>query len=197
MDKDKSIKARWEWRSFSVSSLNSIVGKLRRLPLGNHKESCDLYVLSSRSCANVKIRRDGLLDVKVMKERREYGCELWLPDYRCRAPYRPENLAKLAEYYALPLPALKREAYSMTEFLCDLVPSWGGLRQFSVSKSRDIYAVDDVILEVGDISLSDRRYRTFCVESENIESVLKVVHGFELEREQPLNYLQLLMQNQN
>ena len=61
-----------------------------------------------------------------------------------------------------------------------------------MSKVRDIYAVDDVIMEVGEVSLFNDQYKTFCVESEKLESVMTVVRGFELEHDEPTNYVQLL-----
>lgn len=188
----KSIKARWEWRSFSVNSMDSIIGKLHRLPLGNHKENRDVYVLSAQNGVNVKVRSDGVLDVKVMQESREGGFELWLPAYRCRAPFLPSHLARLAAFFEIAMPELKRRSYSAEEFFNEFVPSCGGLRHFPVSKVRDIYAVDDVIMEVGEASLFNDQYKTFCVESEKLESVMTVVRGFELEHDEPTNYVQLL-----
>ncbi|MDY3868118.1 MAG: hypothetical protein SOZ52_01950 [Pyramidobacter sp.] len=189
---DKTVKARWEWRSFSVASLDLVISKLKRIPLGNHKESRDLYVVAPRGDVNVKIRDDGVLDVKVMQDSRPGGAELWQPAYRCCAPFDAPRIARIASFWGVLPPRLECARYSAQDFVHKLIPQWHGMTCADVVKVREIYALEDVIMEVGTVSVRGAQYRTFCVESEHFDSVCRVVRGFGLESDAPANYIQFL-----
>ena len=71
-----AIISRWEWRVFSSES-GAAERALTALTPGPAEESDELYLLSAAG-ANVKIR-DGLMDIKLLREVDGDGLERWEP----------------------------------------------------------------------------------------------------------------------
>ena len=95
------IRPRWEWRSFGrhFPEAASRLAKLR--PVGA-QESDELYLLSIAG-DNVKVR-DGLMDIKALREVNADGLELWMPIMKAGFPLQAAEAAKVLESLHLPVP---------------------------------------------------------------------------------------------
>ena len=71
------IIPRWEWRSFG-SHFGDAEARLKARGADKLQHSDEIYLLSSVSDANVKIR-DGLMDIKHLEKTNTYGFEQWRP----------------------------------------------------------------------------------------------------------------------
>ena len=74
---------RWEWRT--VGDLEDADEALAFLQEAEPAESDETYVLSMHGDASVKIR-DGLLDVKVLRQVNGAGLQLWVPTMKAPFP---------------------------------------------------------------------------------------------------------------
>lgn len=180
-------QSRWEWRTFCISPLDRVEKSLRRLCSGHRKEDADLYFIG-KGDANVKVREDGVLDVKICQCRTEQGIEQWHPLFRCGFPASAEDMAVVARCLCLsaappPIPS-NRE---LVQWLAE-----AGVRVVPVRKHRDIHVVENVIFETGTLSFGDRQLWTFCAESLDRAQVERVLKGFRLESEICGGYVELL-----
>lgn len=73
----RRIAARWEWRTFG-GQFGEAEGRFAALSPERVQESDELYVLSLKSDASVKIR-EGLIDVKLLERVYVDGLEQWKP----------------------------------------------------------------------------------------------------------------------
>ena len=71
------IIPRWEWRSFG-SHFGDAEARLKARGADKLQHSDEIYLLSSVSDANVKIR-DGLMDIKRLEQTDAHGFEQWRP----------------------------------------------------------------------------------------------------------------------
>ena len=137
------------------------------------EESDELYLLSEHG-DNVKIRAE-LIDIKVLRETDRHGLERWEPVLKASFPLGVADVAAAFEALHEPLPTLSRTAYTLTEFLGELVEPSGTIRVVSVHKRRVRYTIDDCTGELSDIDVPGRHTRTLAVEDEDRAALIAAV----------------------
>ena len=97
-----AIVPRWEWRTFG-SSFGAADDTLAELASsGDPEESDELYLLSTED-GNVKVR-DGLMDIKVLREVDHAGLERWEPVMKHSFPLAAEDVSLVLEVLRVPQP---------------------------------------------------------------------------------------------
>ena len=79
-----TIVPRWEWRTFG-ERFDAADNRLARLEPDRVQESDEIYLLSLRGDASIKVR-DDLMDVKHLQRVSEQGLELWMPVMKASFP---------------------------------------------------------------------------------------------------------------
>ena len=88
------IIPRWEWRTFG-DDLGKAAAALARYRTGSDNESDEIYFLSPGG-ENVKVR-DGLMDIKVLREVDPDGLEQWFPVMKAAFPLAAADVTKVYE----------------------------------------------------------------------------------------------------
>jgi exopolyphosphatase/guanosine-5'-triphosphate,3'-diphosphate pyrophosphatase len=167
-----TIVPRWEWRTFG-SRFGVAERRFAELTPGAVQESDELYFLGG-SGANAKVR-DDLMDIKVLREVDADGLERWEPIMKQGFPLLAADAAKVYEVLELAAPQLARNAYTLDQFVNELVVPSGVLRPVDVHKRRVRYKVGGCTAEVSDVRADGKRTRTIAIESEDAAAVVAAV----------------------
>jgi exopolyphosphatase/guanosine-5'-triphosphate,3'-diphosphate pyrophosphatase len=167
---------RWEWRSFG-SFFGVAEQRIRRFPQSEPKESDEIYFLSDGD--NVKVR-DGLMDIKVLKEVNEDGLEQWAPVMKAKFPLSEDDLARVFSALRVDAVAPLRHASTLDALIDTFDSEVGGVRVVQVHKRRVRYTMDGCMAELSDITANGQAVRTLAVESEDAEAILRVVDSLGL-----------------
>jgi len=174
-----TIIPRWEWRTFG-SSFGAADDALSELASGGDSmESDELYLLSTDD-ANVKIR-DGLMDIKVLREVDGAGLERWEPVLKRGFPLPAEDAGRVLDPLGVPRPPQIRPAYELGEFLEELVRPSGTVRETEIQKHRTRFQVEGCMAELTDVIADGRSTRTVAVESEDASAVVRAVRSLGLD----------------
>jgi len=165
-----TIVPRWEWRTFG-DDFGTSEERFASLTPERVQESDEIYVLSTRSDASVKVR-DGLMDVKHLRTVNEDGLEQWIPVLKAEFPLGPPEAAML--YATLRLPGSAGEALPLDDLLAT-VEEASELRWVQVHKRRTRYTVGGCMSELSDISADGHATRTIAVELEDPARVIAAV----------------------
>jgi exopolyphosphatase / guanosine-5'-triphosphate,3'-diphosphate pyrophosphatase len=171
-----AVIPRWEWRVFG-SDFGAAEGALAAP--GPVEESDELYLLSAAG-ANVKVR-DGLMDVKLLREVDGDGLERWEPVMKAGFPLPAAAAARVFQALEVDPPPLIRGAYSLDQFLAELVEPSGAVRPVRVDKRRVRYRLGGCMAEIAEVAADGRAARTIAVESEDPSAVMTAVHGVGLD----------------
>ena len=152
------IIPRWEWRTFG-DALGAAESRFDALTPGEVRETDEVYLLSALSDASVKLR-DGLVDVKVLREVSADGLERWEPVLKAPAARSPEDLRVLVDALGVDTLAVR------------------------VHKRRAHYLLDGCMAERTEIRTEHGARRTIGIESEEPDLVRAVVAelGFDVGR---------------
>jgi exopolyphosphatase / guanosine-5'-triphosphate,3'-diphosphate pyrophosphatase len=160
---------RWEWRIFAAS-LAEVEAKVGRLAQVSPHHSQELYLVNGRSPHNAKIR-DGLLDVKRIKMTAATGLELWEATLKRGFPMSAPTIASFFAALDLAPPILRRQIYSMEEFLAEVIRSDSAFRTVKVTKARRVFSLRESRAELARLSIGGAKQETFCIEDESAERV--------------------------
>ncbi|GLC94912.1 hypothetical protein Tamer19_43200 [Cupriavidus sp. TA19] len=166
------IVPRWEWRTFGTH-FGVAETRFAELTPGAVQESDELYFLGGTG-GNVKVR-DDLMDIKVLREVDENGLERWEPVMKQAFPLPAADAAKVFASVGLPTPRLARDAYTLDQFVGELVAPSGVLRPVKVHKRRVRYTVGGCVSELSDVRADGRASRTIAIEAEDASAVLSAV----------------------
>ncbi len=172
-----TIIPRWEWRTFGTRFGAADVVFRALTPTGI-QESDELYLLSGVG-DNVKVR-DDLMDIKVLKEVNADGLEQWTPVMKAGFPLPAAEVTKVFEALRREVPHLAREAYTLDQFVDELVPTADGLRTVTVHKRRVRYMIGGCISELSDVSAAGKETATVAIESEDAAAVIAAVRSIGL-----------------
>jgi exopolyphosphatase/guanosine-5'-triphosphate,3'-diphosphate pyrophosphatase len=167
-----TIIPRWEWRTFG-RRFGIAESRFAEMKETGVQESDELYLLGG-SAANVKIR-DDLMDIKVLREVDANGLECWEPVMKKGFPLTQPDVAAVFAELKVAAPNLKRNAYTLEQFLDELIKPGGMLRPVEVWKRRVRYKVGGCTSEVTDIRADGRTTRTIAIESEDASAVVAAV----------------------
>jgi exopolyphosphatase/guanosine-5'-triphosphate,3'-diphosphate pyrophosphatase len=170
-----TIIPRWEWRTFG-SSFGPAEDAVSELASGSdHIESEELYLLSTDD-ANVKIR-DGLMDIKVLREVDRAGLERWEPVMKQGFPLSAEDAGRVLEALGISRPGEMRPAYELGGFLEELVRPSGAVREAKIEKRRARFQVNGCMAELTEVIAGGRSTRSVAIESEDASAVVEAVRG--------------------
>jgi exopolyphosphatase/guanosine-5'-triphosphate,3'-diphosphate pyrophosphatase len=173
-----AIIPRWEWRVFGVG-LEPAEQALATLTPGPVEESDELYLLSAAG-GNVKVR-DGLMDIKLLREVDGDGLERWEPVMKAGFPLTTADVSRVFQAFEVVPPSLTRDAYTLDQLLADLVGPSGAVRVVRVHKRRVRYRLGGCMAESAEVEADGRTQRTVAIESEDPSAVIAAVRGIGLD----------------
>jgi len=174
-----AIIPRWEWRTFG-SSFGAADDALSKLASGDDPiESEELYLLATDD-ANVKVR-DGLMDIKVLREVDRAGLERWEPVMKQGFPLSAEDAGRALEALDISAPSQMRPAYELDRFLEELVRPSGAVREAKIEKRRTRFQVNGCTAELTEVIAGGRSTRSVAIESEDASAVVQAVRGLGLD----------------
>lgn len=169
----QDITPRWEWRAFG-RRFEQAQAQLAALTAQGTQESDEIYLLSARKDANVKMRGD-LMDIKVLRQVNAEGLEQWMPLLKAAFPLPATDAAKVLPALGLPLSFLARTAYTLEDFLHELVGRGAAISAVKVHKRRVRYTIGGCMAEFTDVIADGHALSTIAVESEDPAAVIRAV----------------------
>jgi exopolyphosphatase/guanosine-5'-triphosphate,3'-diphosphate pyrophosphatase len=130
--------------------------------------------LRSGRGAIVKIRA-GLMDVKALQAVNAAGLEQWLPVMKEGFPLSAAVVITVFEALQVAPPRLKRDAYTVDQFLEEVVEPHPEPRAVPIHKRRSRYTLEGCMAELTDLVVDGRPTRTIAIESEDPEAVLAAI----------------------
>lgn len=188
-----AIVPRWEWRSFG-GSFGCAEAHFARLTASAIEESDEIYFLGGTG-AIAKLR-DGLMDIKLLKEVNADGLERWEPVTKPRFPLPAAQARNVFEYLKLAAPPCTRDAYTVDQFIDEFAATGGALRPVRVHKRRVRYTIGGCAAEMSDIRADGEACRTIAIESADAAAVSSAIASVGLDGWLNTNYargLQLLL----
>jgi exopolyphosphatase/guanosine-5'-triphosphate,3'-diphosphate pyrophosphatase len=167
-----AIVPRWEWRTFGPYFREAEASFAAMTPTGV-QESDELYFVSPDG-QTVKVR-GGLMDVKVLREVDAAGLQRWEPVLKAGFPLRAEDVGTVGDALRVTFPTATRDAYTLDQFLDELVAATPGVRSVEVGKRRVRYVVNGCTAEVTDVTADGHATRTIAIESEDAAAVVGAV----------------------
>jgi hypothetical protein len=158
----------------------AVLQKARKMPP-------ETYFLSAKTSeANVKVR-DGLLDIKTKVGETPDGYEIFQPRGKFRFPVKREELAAILKHLKVEM-ALERESYSIGAFI-EMARKHPDLVPVTVEKMRYGFTVGVVICEFAQVWFNGALVESACCESEDYETMRRVVEGLGIANLPNTNYL--------
>jgi len=179
------IIPRWEWRVFGAD-FGAAEGAFADLTPGPIAESDEVYLLSAAG-SNVKVR-DGLMDIKLLREVDGDGLERWEPVMKAGFALPPAEVSRVFDALDVVPPPLTRAAYTLGQFLAELVEPSDAVRVVRVHKRRQRYTLANCMAEVADLEVDGRVARTIAIESEDSAAVIAAVRGVGLDGHSNTSY---------
>jgi exopolyphosphatase/guanosine-5'-triphosphate,3'-diphosphate pyrophosphatase len=166
------VVPRWEWRTFGdgFGDAEAVLAELE--PTGVH-DSDEIYLTSSDG-ETVKLR-DGLMDIKVLREVDARGLQRWEPVLKAEFPLAADVVRQVYAALRQPVPALSASRYSFDELVGLLVVPGGDVRCVHVHKHRVRYVVGGCTGELTDVVADGVAIKTLAVELEDPETVWAAV----------------------
>jgi exopolyphosphatase/guanosine-5'-triphosphate,3'-diphosphate pyrophosphatase len=121
-----------------------------------------------------------VLEVKEL-QREDRGLQLWQPVLKVPFPVDPADLRIVATHLAVTSPPLDRLAYSIEEWLSEVVARTSGLTVAPVQKTRYGSTLDECLVEVADLVIDNMPVVTIAVESEDPDRVRRIVRSLGLD----------------
>ena len=141
------IIPRWEWRTFGKTGFGESEELIRGRSQAQVRKSGEVYILSKQSMNNTKVR-DDLMDIKTLKAVNQDKLEQWNPILKATFPLGPDVLPGVFAALGVPLPPLQRDAYSLRQYIDDLILPRPELRVVQVVKERHGFMIDGCIVEI-------------------------------------------------
>jgi exopolyphosphatase / guanosine-5'-triphosphate,3'-diphosphate pyrophosphatase len=185
------IIPRWEWRTFTRNGFGESEALIRARGEAQVRQSTESYILSSRSMNNTKVR-DDLMDIKTLKAVNAEKLEQWNPILKASFPLGPDTLAGIFTAFGVPLPALKRDAYTFAQYIDELIRPVPELRVVHVAKERHGFKIDGCIVEIAEVAFDGQPTRTVAVEHEDPQLVIDTVRSLKLDHFENINYLRAM-----
>lgn len=184
-----ATKLRWEWRTFGDGV--SVVETHLRGVAPEERRSRDTYIVSDRSDINTKIR-DGLLDIKTLDRVDAHGLELWKPAAKLHFPLSPASVEAVLRLWGVSARPVGDHEWPLDALLDRIVARDSALARVDVEKLRRIFAVDDCLVEVADLTIEGQPLRTAAVEMFDPERVWHTVQTLGLSSYENVNYVKAL-----
>ena len=183
----EKIIPRWEWRTFG-DGFGDAEQRVKAFTPDKVRESAEIYILSAVSNDNTKIR-DMLMDIKTLQQVNEDGLEQWKPVMKGSFPLPVEEIVRVFGAFRVTPQPLRRDAYTLEQFIGELVKVSRHLRAVDVRKKRTGYLINGCIAEVAEVTVEGIRTRTAAIEAEDPVQVIATVRQLGLDRFTNINYL--------
>ncbi|MEI7482704.1 MAG: hypothetical protein WCK75_10205 [Elusimicrobiota bacterium] len=186
------IKPRFEFRAFA-QNFGLVEEKLRGLSKCEQiRESSEIYIMSAGNSENNTKVRDSLMDIKIFVTK-EQGLEQWNPRMKGSFPMRAEMLrGEVFAAFGVPCPDLKREEYTLDQFISELVRPHKDLVPAYVVKRRFAFTVNNCITEYAELLINGAAIKTVAVESVSVPDILKAKELLGLGEYENVNYLRAI-----
>lgn len=172
------IVPRWEWRCFApvLAPLAQAAG----VPANTApRESDEIYLLELARPENAKIR-DGVLDIKRLRQVDADGLELWEPVFKGRFPLSRSDLTAAFEAWGLHA-AAPREAYTIDQLLDEVIRPRPDFHVVRVHKSRRGFMFAGCIAEFVHLTAESLVLESFSLEHEDRTLILAALHRLGLD----------------
>jgi exopolyphosphatase/guanosine-5'-triphosphate,3'-diphosphate pyrophosphatase len=183
----EKIIPRWEWRTFG-NGFGDAEQRIDAFTPDKVRESTEIYILSAVSNDNTKIR-DMLMDIKTLQQVNDDGLEQWKPVMKGSFPLPAEEIVRVFGAFRVTPEPLQRDAYTLEQFIGELVNVSRHLRAVDVRKQRTGYLINGCIAEVAEVTVEGIRTRTVAIEAEDPVQVIATVRQLGLSRFTNINYL--------
>jgi len=183
------IKPRFEFRAFA-QSFGIVEDRMRQLsPVEKIRESLEIYIMSAGNNENNTKIRDGLMDIKVFVQSIS-GLEQWNPRTKAEFPMAAQTiLDEVFPAFDVITPRLKRNAYTLAQFIHEVVAPHPDLAAVHVFKRRFAFTINHCIAELADITINGALIRTASLESVDVEAIQKARSMVGLNDFENVNYL--------
>ena len=168
----ETIIPRWEWRTFGAT-FGDADRRFGESAAGRIQESDELYLLSPKSDANVKIR-DRLMDIKALERVNADGLEQWRPVMKSEFPLPAAAVEQVCAALQV-TPPLARERYTLDELQTELTHPSRGVRAVHVRKKRQRCTVGGCLAEMTEVLADGHAIRTIAIEFEDAALVRAAV----------------------
>lgn len=152
-------------------------------------ESSEIYIMSaSNNASNTKVR-DKLMDIKVFVKE-EQGLQQWAPRMKGEFPMKTSVLKDdVFPAFDVRVPDLKRDEYSVAQFIEEIIRPHNDLVAVHVFKRRFAFTIHNCIAEIADILINGAYIQSANVESADIDAVLAAKEMLSLNDYENVNYL--------
>ena len=178
-DQPPHIVPRWEWRTFG-DAFPEAERRLAALEPERERESDEVYILSAAANGSAKFR-DGVMDVKRLEQVDDHGLELWRPVAKAEVPFAAADVRRLLAGLGVRVPELARPAYTLQEFIADLVEPEPLLQAVDVHKHRTHFTFEGCMTELTELRTARGSTRSIAVESEDGARIVAAVRALGLE----------------
>ncbi|MEW6708784.1 MAG: hypothetical protein AB1403_03095 [Candidatus Riflebacteria bacterium] len=186
------IKPRFEFRTFA-QNFGLVENRMRKLSaLDKIRESSEIYIMSAGNSENNTKIRDDLMDIKVFVKS-EKGLEQWNPRMKGSFPMKAAEIAeKVFPAFGVEVPAFKRDEYTLSQFISEIIRPHKDLVPVSVFKRRFGFMINECITEYAELLINGAAIKTVAVESTDIEAILKAKELLGLNDYENINYLRAI-----
>ncbi len=186
----ENIPLRWEWRTFGEAS-GGAEQHIKAFQPDRLRESAEIYILSAACNDNVKIRHM-LIDIKTLQHVDKDGLELWKPDMKASFPLRKEEIVRIFETLRVAPRPIRRDAYTLEQFIGELVKASRHLHAVDVRKKRTGYPINGCIAEIAELTIEGLSTHTVAIEAEDPVLLMTTVRQLGLDRFSNVNYVRRL-----
>ncbi len=167
-----SVIPRYEFRIFG-NNLEDIENKIKEFSDKEMTRDMDsVYLLTPwKRKNNIKIR-EGVMDIKIREQEHE-TLEQWSPFLVGEFPLKADVI-KTIVFPALGVesPVFERKAYTLKQFIKEVVSIDPDLSVAYVWKKRHAYTIGGCITEIAEIKVNGTAVKTICIESEDPNKVI-------------------------
>jgi exopolyphosphatase/guanosine-5'-triphosphate,3'-diphosphate pyrophosphatase len=180
------IVLRWEWRTFA-QDFGDAEARIAALAAEKVQSSEELYLVSTRSDANVKIR-DELMDIKLLECVNPDGLEQWRPVLKEPFPLSSSTIAQVRAALGLAAGSLPAGSQSLDQLLASVASADEPVHAMTVWKKRTRYHVQGCAAELTDVIADGKYVRTVAIEDADPAKVIAAVRAMELDRFPNISY---------
>ena len=183
------IIPRYEFRTFA-QNFGMVETKMRKLsPCSMIRESQEVYIVSAANNENnIKIR-DIKMDIKELVEIKQ-GLERWYPRMKSEFPMQTDVIRnEVFPAFAVKEPEFKRNAYSLDQYLGELINPHPELSAVNVFKRRFAFTINGCITEIAQLLINGAAIQTVAVELDDIDAIFEAKEMLGLTEYENVNYL--------
>ena len=183
------IIPRYEFRTFA-QNFGMVETRMRQLSNCEMiRESSEIYIVSATNNENNTKIRDDKMDIKELVERKK-GLERWNPRMKGEFPMPAEVIqSDVFPAFGVDMPAFKRDAYSLDQYLNEIIKPHPQLLDVHVFKRRFAFTVNGCIAELAHLLVNGAAIQTAAVELQDVDAVLKAMEMLGLTAYENVNYL--------